>query len=542
MSGRENVGARVSAAESSRNRRFGLGLERLGLERTDGRKSGAHTVIAIGLSLCSTTVVTSGLGFVFWAVAAHMTTTEVVGRAAAVISAMQLITTFCTLGLHTLLIAELQNHTGAGLRRLVVTSLGIAGFVAFACSAGYAVIYHIAGRTGEWIYATPIGVALFGLGTAVTTVTIVLDGALIGVQRSERQVSRNLVFSLTKLIALPLAAVAIGLSPQVIFSVWLLGNLISLLILALRTGATREWFTIKPSFRGFYPLWRTAAAHNWVNVAIQGPLLAMPIMVATQLSHQANAGFYAALLLATFVWVVPYHLAIAMFTLDSEDTQHFGSGLNTALRLSGAVSILAAVGAPILAYPLLAIFGPGYEQARYCLIALAICTFAAAIKAIYIAVRRAQGALGKAAKAAALGAALELIAVQVGLKFGGVTAIGIALGIAMVVQAAFFWPHIRKAQRQFDRQDTEVENNHSAEERHISTADDRAWEISEVNRASIHSAALAHVASTDQVDEELTSLVAPGATQSNSFSQSNGGRTHSRSLTSEHTSIFREEP
>ena len=140
MSGHENVGAPHPAEQSSRNRRLGLGLERLGLERTDGRKSGAHTVIAIGLSLCSTTVVTSGLGFVFWAVAAHITTTEVVGRSAAVVSAMQLITTFCTLGLHTLLIAELQNHTGAGLRRLVVTSLGIAGVVAFAGSAGYAVI------------------------------------------------------------------------------------------------------------------------------------------------------------------------------------------------------------------------------------------------------------------------------------------------------------------------------------------------------------------------------------------------------------------
>ena len=68
---------------------------------------------------------------------------------------------------------------------------------------------------------------------AVTTVTIVLDGALIGVQQSGRQVSRNLVFSLVKLIALPLAALAIGLSPQVIFSAWLLGNLISLLILVL---------------------------------------------------------------------------------------------------------------------------------------------------------------------------------------------------------------------------------------------------------------------------------------------------------------------
>jgi O-antigen/teichoic acid export membrane protein len=536
------VGARHLAAQSSRKRWVGLGLERLGLERSDGRKSGGRRVITIALSLLSTSVVTSGLGFVFWAIAAHMTTTEVVGRAAAVISAMQLIATFCTLGLHTLLIVELPGHAGAGLRRLIVTSVGIVGCAAFACAAGYAVIYDIAARTSEWIYATPIGIALFGVGAAVTTGALVLDAALLGVQRSGQQVSRNLVFSLTKLIALPVAAVAIGLSPQVVFSVWLLGNLISLLILAMRTETAYEWLKTIPSLRGFYPLWRTAAGHHWINVATQTPRLVLPIMVATQLSHQANAGFYAALLLVSFVWFIPYHLAVGTFALDSEHPEEFGHGLNTALRLSGVVSILAAAGAPIFARPLLAIFGPGYEQARYCLIVLAICTFASAIKSIYIAVRRAQGALGKAATATALGGALELIAAQVGLKSGGVTGIGIALGTAMVVEAAFYWPHIRKARRRFDQQDTELENNHSAEERDISNADDRAWETIEVGRVSIHSAALVQVANANHDDARLKSQVAPGATQSNGFSQSNAGRKHPRSLTSEHTPILGEEP
>jgi O-antigen/teichoic acid export membrane protein len=524
------VSACHRAVQSSRKRRLGLGLERFGPERSDGRKSGGRIVIAIGLSLCSTTVVTSGLGFAFWAVAAHLTTTEVVGRAAAVVSAMQLIASFCTLGLHTLLVAELQNHAGAGLRRLVVTSLGIASYVAFASAAGYAVIYHITGRTGEWIYATPIGVVLFGVGTAVSTLTIVLDGALVGVQQSERQVSRNLVFALTKLIALPLAAAAIGLSPQVIFSVWMLGNLISLVILALRTEATREWLKTMPSLRGFFPLWRTAAGHHCVNIGIQGPLMAMPIMVASQLGHQANAGFYAALLLVTFVWIIPYHLAVAMFALDDENPEHLGSGLNTALRLCGVLSVLAAVGAPILAYPLLAIFGPGYEQARYCFIALGISTFASAIKSIYIGVRRAQGLLGKAAKATALGAGLDLIAVEVGLKLGGVTGVGIALGTSMAVQAAFFWPPIRNARRRLNQQNTEVSN-----------ADDRAWETTEISQDSIHSAALAQVANTDQVDEPLNSRVALLATHTNGSPRSNARGEHPRSLTSEHTSILREE-
>ena len=462
MSGGENVGLRRRPAQSSRKRWL-----RLGLERDNAAKSGGRRVITIALSLFSATLVTSGLGFVFWALAAHLTTTEVVGRASAVISAMQLIATFTTLGLGILLIAELQRHDSAGVKRLVVTSLEIAGGLAFAVAAGYAVVDHNAAKTSEWIYAAPIGVALFAVGTAVTTVTLVLDGALVGVQQSGRQVSRNLVFSLVKLLALPVAAFAVGLSPQAIFSVWLLGNLVSVLMVAVRTRTPYEWLKTMPSLRGFSPLWRTAAGYHWINVATHAPLLVIPIMVAAQLGARANAGFYAAFLLVSVVWIIPSHLATAMLTLDPENAEHFGRGLTTALRLSGLVAVLAAAGAPILARPALAIFGSGYEQAHYCLVALATCTFPIAVKTIYIPVRRAQGALGKAARAVALGAALELGAVELGLKLGAVTGVGIAFATAMVLEALFYWPTIHKARQWSNPQATSAEHNHRDQEQTI---------------------------------------------------------------------------
>lgn len=422
---------------------------------------------------------TAGLGFVFWALAAHIATTEVVGRASAVISAMQLIATFATLGFQTLLIAELPRRDGADVKRLVVTTLGIAGGLACLIAAGYAVVNQDVAKTGEWLYASPIGIALFGVGTAVATVTIVLDGALVGVQQSGRQASRNFIFALVKLIALPGAAFAVGLSSQVVFSVWLLGNLVSLLVLGLRIKAPREWMRTRPSLRGFSPLWRTAGGYYWINVATHAPVLVMPIMVAAQLGAADNAGFYAALLLVGVVWIIPSHLATAMLTLDQGNTDHFGRGLTTALKLSAVVSVVAAAGAPLLARPVLAVFGPGYEQAHYCLVALAICTFAFAVKSIYIPVRRAQGALGKAALAISVGALWELGAVELGLKLGGVTGVGIALGAAMLVETLFFWPTIHRARRWSAQQATDAERNRPGQESERRQA--KAWvvEVSE---------------------------------------------------------------
>ena len=442
----------------------------------DHPQAGRRLVVVIALSLFSTTLVTAGLGFVFWAVAAHITTTEVVGRSSAVVSAMQLIATFATLGLHTLLIAELPRHDGVSVKRLVVASLGIASGVAFTVAAGYAVVYHHAMGADEWVYASPLGITLFGVATAVSTATIVIDGALIGVQQSTKQVSRNLVFSLVKLIALPIGAFWVGMSPQVVLSVWLLGNVVSLLLLVIRTKAAHQWLTTTPSLRRLSPVWRTAAGHHWVNVATQAPRLAMPIIVATQLSVEANAGFYAALLIVSFIWIIPNHLGTAMFALDGTDPGQLGHGLDTALRLSALVSVVAAVGIPFLAGPLLEIFGPGYDEARYCLIALAMATFASAVKSIYIAVRRAQSALSRAAWAASLGGVLELAAVGAGLHFGGVTGVGIALSAAMTVEAVFFWPSIHKARRRTHQfAGAEVDMGSDGRAVHVSSANhDRA--------------------------------------------------------------------
>lgn len=407
----------------------------------------ASVVVRIAASLFSTTVVTAGLGFVFWALAAHITTTEVVGRASAVISAMQLIATFGTLGFNTLLIAELPRRDDAAVKRLVVTSLAIAGGLTFTVAAVYAIVVHSAARSCEWIYASPVGTVLFGAGAAATTVTIVLDGALVGVAQSGRQVARNMVFSVVKLVSLPVAALAVGLSPHLVFTVWLFGNIVSLLVLGLRTKAPQQWLTTKPSLQGFYPIWRTAAGYHWINVATQAPRLAMPVMVAAQLGAVANAGFYAVLLLVSVIWIIPSHFATAMLTLDRSDPEHFGRGLDTALKVSGALSLLAALAAPLLARPVLGLFGHGYEHARFCFIALATCAFASAVKSIYIPVRIAQGALSRAARATILGTVLEIGAVEVGLKLGAVTGVGIALGAAMVAEAVFFWPTIRRARR-----------------------------------------------------------------------------------------------
>src|SRR5579864_3579031 len=63
-------------------------------------------------SLIGTTAVTSGLGFVYWWVAARQYAPEAVGLASATVSTMLLLGSISMLGLGTLLITELPRQPG----------------------------------------------------------------------------------------------------------------------------------------------------------------------------------------------------------------------------------------------------------------------------------------------------------------------------------------------------------------------------------------------------------------------------------------------
>jgi O-antigen/teichoic acid export membrane protein len=418
------------------------------MQKLNASKTGGRLVISIAFSKFTTSVLTAGLGFVFWTVAARLTSAQVVGRSAAAISAMQLIATFCALGFPALMVAELRDYSASAARRLVVASLAVSGGVAYVVALIYGVCYHLGTNSNDPLYGTVTGLALFGAGAAITTVVWVVDGALIGVQRSWAQVTRNLIFAVVKLAALPVAAWAAGLSIQAVYFAWLLGNLASLVVLVFRTrSGGREWARTKPSFRGLARIWRTAASHHWVSVALQIPHLAMPIMVSMQLGAATNAAFYAALLIVVFVWTVPGLLGVGLFAVRSDNASDFRNGLDTAIRLASWLSIAAAVGAPFLAHPFLKLFGSDYTEATLCLIILTTCTFASAAKSIYIGVRRMQRKLGKAARTACIGSALELGAVEIGICMGSLTAIGFTLGAAMVLQAVCFWPIISRARQ-----------------------------------------------------------------------------------------------
>jgi O-antigen/teichoic acid export membrane protein len=378
-------------------------------------------------TLAATTGVTSAVGFVYWAIAARIFSVQAVGYASAAISAMTLLGTIGMLGFGTLLIGELPRRKSPGglvwaallFSSLASLLIGV-GFVAIAprLSAHFG---DIAGNTGR--------ACLFASGVSVTALSLVLDQATIGLLRGGLQLGRNVTASVVKLAILPVTALVFrdGFGVGLIFS-WVGGTVLSLIAVGVRIWWTRVLVFERPDWRSLRSLARTTLAHNWLNLSIAIRQSIIPVLVAVVISPRANAAFYAAWMIASFLAVVPAHLSTVLFAVTSADADAVAAKIRFTLRLSFLIGIPGMIIVATLGRPMLALFGAHYASAgSFPLLLLVIAYVPSVFRAHYIAVYRIKGKMGQAAGLMWAVMGLEVIASVAGGKSGGLIGLSIAL-------------------------------------------------------------------------------------------------------------------
>ncbi len=396
-------------------------------------------------SLTATTGVTSALGFVYWAFAARLFSQRAVGYGSAAVSAMWLLGTIGMLGLGTVLIGELPRcRRAAGLVSAALITAGVGSLV---LGLGFAIVApHVSGRFGD-ISGTPAKAALFAGGVALTAVTLVFDQATIGLLRGGLQLSRNLVFAVAKLLALP--AVAFTLHDTLGFGImlsWVAGTAVSLLPVAIWLRFNGEAGAPRPDWAVLRGLGKTALAHNWLNLAITVPQPLIPVLVTVVVSPSANAAFYAAWMLIAFLYIVPAHLATVLFAVAAAEPQAVARKLRFSLRMSLFIGLPGMAALGLAGHAALSIFGAGYARAATFPLLLLIIGYLPSIpKTHFIAVCRAAGKIPRAAAVLSAAAAMEVAAAAVGGAFGGLPGLSLALLGVYVLEGLVTAPTVFRA-------------------------------------------------------------------------------------------------
>ena len=418
-------------------------------------------------SLIGTTAVTSILGFVYWWVAARRFPPEAIGIASASVSAMMLLGGFCVLGLGTLLITELPRQPekeGELISTALITVGGVGGCIGliFALAAPYAA----AGFAP--LKASIANSILFAVGVSLTAVTLVLDQALIGLLRGELQFWRNTLFAAVKLVALFFVGLS-GMLGMAIYATWVVANLFSLTVLFLHVVAKKKRASqghpqgecpshthrrtfvygrdipLAGALRTYLPQWGllrklgfAALQHHLLNLTLQFPTLALPVLVTVVLSAKMNAWFYVSWMIVSFVFIVPGALTTVLHAMNSAQPSTLARKARVTIGLAVVTGLLANLVLQSATKQVLGLFGSAYaDQAAWCLRILVLAAFPLIIKNHYISICRIQDRIPAAMLSMLPGGVLELVSAGLGAHYSGLSGLSIGWVLAICVESLF---------------------------------------------------------------------------------------------------------
>lgn len=407
-------------------------------------------LVRSALALVSTSFLTSGLGFVYWAVSARFFSATVVGESSTAIAAMNLIAPFATLGLGTLLLAQLPTMQARRTELVASAALlsGVfGGVLALACAVVLPNQLFGLPDIGADLPAT----LLFAAGVAAQGIGMVLDAALLSVEGGGPQLRRNATHSVVKLVLVVAFALLLTSGGSLsIYASWFIANVVSIVAMGFWVARGRHvpLRRMRPSLDILRGLKYDAAQHHALNLALQVPYFAMPIVANVTLGSEQAGYLYATWSVAGFVFVLPIALSTALFASGARDTGAFVQEFRFTFRYA----LLACLAANAVILPLgglvLHIFGSEYaENGHTTLVLLCIAGLGLIVKDHHVTIARVTGKVGREAFVVWLLTALELVGASVGAMTNGLTGLAQGWLVAVVVEAVVFGPLVLRAYR-----------------------------------------------------------------------------------------------
>jgi hypothetical protein len=380
----------------------------------------SDSLVRNSLYLMASTIVTAGLGYIFWAFAAHAFTSQEVGIGSAIISLCSTAALFTYLGSFAMLIQRLPASEHSS--RWTATLIRVCSVTAMVTAAAIAVAVPVLRTSSNYRLffnsVPPILVAV--VGASAWTLVNLLGAAFIAARRAGRLLSIQTLVSMAKvLLVFPLAAAGIGATGLV--DAWVASS-----VLGVIAGAV--WLVPEMGLgqrSGLHPHRREAVAPHfqlrqhrpprhrrglvspsggsvleWLGQHLTSaggvlvPLI-LPILVVLRLGVVQNAYFYITEMMGAAFFMVSPSVAQAVFAEGVRAHSELRTMVAKALR------VIAALLAPAMAIMILGgrlilrLFGTSYAAAGYALlILLAISALPDAVSNVAVAVCRVTRRLG----------------------------------------------------------------------------------------------------------------------------------------------------
>jgi O-antigen/teichoic acid export membrane protein len=407
-------------------------------------------LVRSAVALVSTSFLTSGLGFVYWAVSARFFAPSHIGEAATAIAAMNLIAPLTTLGFGTLLQSELPAmvmHRARLVSTAVLVSGSFGGALALVCAMVLPADFLGLPGVGRDGTAT----LLFAAGVAAQGVGMLLDSALLSVAGGGPQFWRNATLSVVKLLLVVVFALTLSQQGSLsIYASWFLANVVSIVTMTIwlarkhQVAARRMW----PTRSALHGLRYVAAQHHALNIALQVSYYAMPIVANVVLDSEQAGFLFATWSVAGLVFMLPISFSNALFASGARDTSTFLKELRFTLRYSLAACVAANLVILPLGGVVLHVFGKAYaDSGQTVLVPLCLAGFGLIVKDHHVTVARVTGRVGREAMWMWGATVCELSAASAGAWLNGLTGLAEGYLLTVTVEALAFAPLVLRAYR-----------------------------------------------------------------------------------------------
>ncbi|HEY6794067.1 MAG TPA: hypothetical protein VI248_05240 [Kineosporiaceae bacterium] len=388
-----------------------------------------HSLLRNSGFLLGTTVATSGLGYLYWGLAAHTYDPRAVGIASAFISLFGLTSFLGAMGVSSINVQMLPKlrHSRTQWNSFFTASLLVPTVLTAALAAVGGVVLSMTNERFATLREGPV-LAAFVFGAAATTNALAFDAAFVSLRRSDQHLVRNSTFAVAK-IPLLVAPLIFRVHPGVLgillsWDVALALSLLLAMVFLLRRSRPAFRWRVHTGLRQFLAQGRALLGYQLETLGGMLPAYVIPPLIVAVLGPSEAAVFYYTWSIGAFFFAVSSSVAQALFA----------EGANAAalrVQATHALAVCAALLGPVIvvvlvfAHQILEVFGTFYADRgagtlRLCIVA----SVPDAITNVWVALLLVRRRLREAALLNWMMAVATMIATVVLLPMMGLEGVG----------------------------------------------------------------------------------------------------------------------
>jgi len=335
----------------------------------------SDSLIRNSILLVATNVINAGVGYLYWMVAARLFEDAVVGRATAVIAAMNLTALVANLGLGTSLVQHLSSRRTEDSWTRYVSAVFLLGF-GTALTAGTAVallLPHFVGAFGP-VMNWPTRV-VFVVGAVSWVMSGLVDKMFVAERRADGMLARNSMFAIGKLLlVIPVGLASFGNERWLVGS-WVLGSILSVtaaVVFVVPRIGRRIRIRAAGTGREVRSIFVSTLGHHLANLGGEFPMYLLPVIVISRAGDAASAYFYVTWMVGSIFFTVSSAASSSLFAEGSHSPEESAHQLRRALVLIGMILTPVALIMVVFGRTILGLFGAQYANAGYGLLLLLV--------------------------------------------------------------------------------------------------------------------------------------------------------------------------